>query len=215
MVLSRDYLPACPWQPTYSSKSVRTVGRIWTDMYFHPVFWWLSSGMSACAAWEGDTPQWDHVTTAQLPPGLVTEQQGNGSAIFPLRAGDRGDQGGCSKEPKLCSTMDLATCSSVHLWLPPGTLELFETHSASLHAGKRSAAMAPASKPGPLLWEWQLCGFKKELVHPAAEKPVDSAVFLPHFPFCGDLTLPQCCYSCRRSGTRHTKVSFSHINMSI
>lgn len=69
--------------------------------------------------------------------------------------------------------------------------------------------------PGPLVWEWQLCGFKKELVHPAAEQPVDSAVFLPHFPFCSDLTLPQCYHSCRWSGTLHTKVSFSHINMTI
>lgn len=57
-----------------------------------------------------------------------------------------------------------------------------------------------------------LCGFKKELVHPAAEKLVDSAVFLPHSPFCSDLTPPQCHYSCTRSGTPHTKVSFSHIH---
>lgn len=73
---------------------------------------------------------------------------------------------------------------------------------------------APANRRPPV-WERQSCGFKKEPVHPAAEKPVDSAAFLPHFPFCSDLTPPQCHYSCRWSGALHTKVSFSHINMNI
>lgn len=63
--------------------------------------------------------------------------------------------------------------------------------------------------------EKELYCFKNKLVHHAAEKPVDSAVFLPHFPFCSDLILLQWYYSCRWGGRLHTKVSFKHINMNI
>lgn len=167
--------------------------------------------MSACNCLEGDTSQWDSITTAEIPPRSCERAVGNGRDFFSLP----------SRWPtwmfkghKLYTTVVLATCYSLHLWLSLGTLELFRTHGTSLHTGK------PCSSPGqtnwgPLVWEWQFCGFKKELVRPAAEKPVDSAVFLPHFPFCSDLTLPQCYYSCRWSETLHTKVSFSHINMNI
>lgn len=219
MVLSRDYLPACSWQPTYSSKSVGAVGRIWSDMYVHPVFWWLSSVMSACAAWEGDSPQWDHITTAELPPGLVTAQRGNGSTIFPAESrGPRWVFKGAETIQYHRSGLRLLLVPRApcwHTWTISDT-QYITTHSASYYTQASGAgATALQASGGPLGCEWQPCGFKRELVHPAAEKPVDSAVFLPHFPFCSDLTLPQCRYSCGWSGTLHTKVSFSHINMSI
>lgn len=210
MVLARGCLPACSWRSTYSSKLVGTGGEIWTDMHLYPTFWGLSSEMSACRCLGEHTPGWDHTSIAEIPSWILwlSSRKRKGPS-FPLRAGG---QSGCSRDRN--STVVLATCCSLHLWLSLGTLELFVTHSTSLHTGKW-CCNPPQTNWGPLVWEWPFCGFKKELVRPTAEKSVDSAVFLPHFPFCSDLTPPQCYYSCRWSETLHTKVSFSHINMNI
>lgn len=69
-------------------------------------------------------------------------------------------------------------------------LEPCERHSALQAVPAATLAQAKA-----------LYSFKHKLVHHAAERLyVDSAAFLPHFPFCSDLTLLQCHYSCRWGG---------------
>lgn len=174
--------------------------------------WQLKSEMSPCCCLGRRHTTMESHNSSRDPSWILWPSSRKWKAMsFSLRAGG---QAGCSKEQKLYTTIVLATCYSLHLWLLLGTLELFMTHNASLHTGKQCGCPAQTDW-GPLVWVQQYCVFKKELVHPAAEKPVDSAVFLPHFPFCSDLTLPQCYYSCRWNGTLHTKVSFSHINMNI
>lgn len=206
MVLARGRLPACSWQPTHSSKLVGIVGKIWPDMHLQPVFWRLSSKMSGC-----------HCVGGRHMAGWVasysTDLTWNGRYYLSLW-----EQ--VAKMDVLRSRNHTLPWSWPHA--PPCTSGSLSEHvNYSWHTAHRSVQAsvlvlqsAPTNR-GPLVWEWQFCGFKKEPVHPAAEKPVDSAVFLPHFPFCSDLTLPQCHYSCRWSGTLHTKVSFSPINMNI
>lgn len=67
MVLARDCLPAYSWQPTYSSKLVGTLDKLWTDT--HASLTKLLVQALRCqpaTAWEATSQ--DSITTAEIPP---------------------------------------------------------------------------------------------------------------------------------------------------
>lgn len=101
-------------------------------MLFNPSSGDLALRCQPATAWEGDALQQDPIPTAENSWILRLSSREEKVLSFPLKAGG---QGVCAKKTPYATAVP-ATCYSLHLWLCFGTLELFMTHSASLHTGK-------------------------------------------------------------------------------